>query len=136
MFTPVLVPLDVTLPLKVIVLVLEPAMVTAFAPLAWEMLPPQVTVPLVPLTLNVAPLAPASPPAAAPHVPVTPLRFTPFVPPVEVTLANVPLTAPVVRFSAVAPETLTVLLPTASVPKVDPLMAVVEPVNVMPLKVT
>src|SRR3954454_2618999 len=75
---------------------------------------------LVPLALNVEPAAPVSVPAVTPHVPVTALRFTPFVPPLEVTLANVPLTAPVARLSAVTP----------SVPNVAPLIAVVEPVKV------
>src|SRR3954466_1181019 len=106
-------------------------MVTAFAPLACVIAAPNDTVPvLVPLALNVEPAAPVSVPAVTPHVPVTALRFTPFVPPLEVTLANVPLTAPVARLSAVTPETLTVLPPAAaSVPNVVPLIAVVEPVK-------
>src|ERR1700682_3696289 len=99
------------------------------------MLPPQVTVPLVPLTLNVAPVAPVSVPAVAPHVPVTALRFTPLVPPLEVTLANVPLTAPVVRFSAVAAETVTDA-PMVSVPKfVVVVMPFAGPVIVTPASV-
>src|SRR5262249_44163959 len=58
---PVLVPLVVTLPLKLMVFELFPAMVTAVAPLAWLMVPPQVMVPpLPPLTLKVAPEAPVS----------------------------------------------------------------------------
>src|SRR3954454_11200026 len=107
-------------------------MVTAFAPLACVIAAPNDTVPvLVPAALNVEPVAPVSVPAVTPHVPVTALRLTPFVPPVELTFANVPLTTPVVRFRAVAPETLTVLpAATASVPNVAPLIAVVEPVKV------
>src|SRR3954453_12978731 len=89
---------------------------------------------LVPLALNVEPAAPVSVPAGAPHVPVTALRFTPFVPPLEVTLANVPLTAPVARLRAVTPETLTDS-PIESVPNVVPLIAVIEPVIVTPASV-
>src|SRR5438128_7189218 len=89
MLMPVDVPLVCTLPLKVIVFVLLEAMVTTFAALACVIAPPHVTVPLVPVTLNVEPVAPVSVPAVAPHVPVTALRFTPFVPPLEVTLAKV-----------------------------------------------
>src|SRR5205814_6556 len=73
-----------------------------------------------------------SEPAVAPHVPVTPLRFTPFVPPVELTLANVPVTAPLVRLRAVAAETLTEP-PMVSVPKfVVLVMPVVGPLTVTP----
>src|SRR5438552_3709957 len=108
-------------------------MVTPLPALACEIDGPQVIVPpLPPVTLNVAPLAPVSEPAVAPHVPVTPLRFTPLVPAVELTLANVPVTAPEVRLSAVAPETFTEL-PMVSVPKfVVLVMPVVGPLTVTP----
>src|SRR5258706_8095548 len=97
--------------------------------------PPQVPVRvLVRVALNVEPVAPVSVPAVTPHVPETALRFTLFVSPVELTLAKVPLTTPVVRFSAVAPDTLTPA-PIDSVPKVVPLIAVVEPVSVTPASV-
>src|SRR3954447_15419684 len=58
---PVLVPLVVTLPLKLIVWALLPEMSTASAPLAWLMTPGQPIVPLAPpTTLNVDPAAPVS----------------------------------------------------------------------------
>ena len=135
MLIPVLVPLVVTLALKLMVLELLPAMVTAVAPLIWLIVPPhEIMPPLPPVTLNVAPLAPVSEPAVAPHEPVTALRFTPFVPPVELTLANVPLTAPVVRTNAFVAETFTEA-PIVRVPKVEPLMPVVGPVMVTPARV-
>src|SRR5436305_8248332 len=98
------------------------------------MLAPQVIVPpRPPLTLNVGlPATPVSDPAVAPHVPVTAVRLTP--PAVAVTLANVPLTAPVVRTNAFVAETFTEA-PIVSVPKVDPLMPVVAPVTVTPARV-
>src|SRR5258707_1286610 len=89
---------------------------------------PELPLMVMPVALNVAPVAPVSVPEVTPHVPVTAVRVTPFVSPVELTLAKVPLTAPVVRFRAVAPDTLTAA-PIDSVPKVAPLIAVVEPVN-------
>src|SRR6266568_3269158 len=95
-------------------------------------LPKLIVPPLPPVTLNVEPAAPVSVPAVAPHVPVTALRFTPFVPPLEVTFANVPLTAPVVRFRAVTAETLTDA-PIVSVPK---FVVLVMPVVVVPPMVT
>src|SRR5207244_1316484 len=58
-----------------------------------------------------------------PHEPVTALRLTPFVPPVELTLANVPLTAPVVRLRALTPLMLFAAPLTVSVPKVLPVIA-------------
>src|SRR5438552_5349072 len=111
-------------------------MVTPLPALACEIDGPQVIVPpLPPVTLNVAPLAPVSEPAVAPHEPVTALRFTPFVPPVELTFANVPVIAPPVRLSAVAAETLTLAL-IVSVPKfVVLVMPVVGPVIVTPARV-
>src|ERR1700686_2824839 len=127
---------EVTLPPKLIVFELLPAIETASAAFACVMVGPHVIVPpLPPVTLNVDPVAPVSPPAVAPHVPVTALRFTPFVPPLELKLANVPLTAPVVRFSAVGPETLT-SAPMVRVPKAVPLIAVVEPGKVTLASVT
>src|ERR1043166_6212284 len=135
MTMPVLVPLDVTLPLKVIVLALLETMLTTVFARACEMLPPQVIVPLPPpVTLNAGlPAMPVIVPADAPHVPVTPDRMT--LPAVAVTLANVPLTAPVVRLRAVVAETLTEL-PMVSVPKfVVLLMPVAGPVIVTPASV-
>src|SRR6266567_5168282 len=97
------------------------------------MLPPhEIVPPLPPVTLKVDPVAPVSDPAVVPHVPVTALRFTPFVPPVELTFANVPVTAPVVRFRAVAAERLTDA-PMVRVPKfVVLVMPVAGPVMVTP----
>src|SRR5437868_5127123 len=131
---PVLVPLPVTLPLKLMVLVLPPAIVTAVAVFACEIAPPHVTVPEVPETLNVAPVAPVSVPLVAPHVPVTPVSVTPFVPPVELTVLNVPLTTPVVRLRAVAPLTFTALPEMAKVPNVVPLIAAVVGGVVLPIE--
>src|SRR5688572_22516167 len=125
--TPVLVSDVVTLPLKLIVALLVPATVTAVPALDWEIVVPQVMLPLPPLTLNVAPLAPVSEPAVAPHVPETPVNDTPFVPPVEVTFANVPVTVPVLSARAETAETFTVPW-IVSVPNVVPLMPVVAPV--------
>src|SRR5436305_12206273 len=99
------------------------------------MLAPQVIVPpRPPLTLNVGlPATPVSDPAVAPHVPVTAVRLTP--PAVAVTLANVPLTAPVVRTNAFVAETLTEA-PIVSVPKfVVFVMPVVGLVMVTPARV-
>src|SRR5436305_14593075 len=98
------------------------------------MLAPQVIVPpRPPLTLNVGlPATPVSDPAVAPHVPVTAVRLTP--PAVAVTLANVPLTAPVVRTNAFVAETFTEA-PIVRVPKVEPLMPVVELVTVTTVSV-
>src|ERR1043166_2167309 len=135
MLMPVEMPLVVTLPLKLMVFELPPEIETARPAFAWLMLPPQEIVPpLPPVTLNVGPVAPVSEPPAVPHVPVTPLRFTPLVSPVELTLLNVPLTAPGLRLRAMAPETLPAE-PIARVPKLLPLMPVVGPLMVRPLNV-
>src|SRR5437588_616236 len=92
--------------LRPVMSIIRQAMVTTFAPFACVIGPAHVIVPPPPpVTLKVEPLAPVSVPPPADHVPVTPLRFTPLVPPLELTLWNWPVTAPLVRFSAVAPET-------------------------------
>src|SRR5438034_1304428 len=114
MLMPVLVPLVCTLPLKVMVFVLLEAIVTTFAALACVIAPPQVTVPLVPVALNVEPAEPVN---VTPEPPmVMPLRLRPFV------------AAPVVIFAV--PETPTVPPPVAEKPV--PVVAVMASV---PLKV-
>src|ERR1041385_421346 len=113
---PVDVPEVVTLPLKLMVWALLPEMSTASAPLACVIAPPHPIVPLAPpTTLNVEPVAPVSVPPAVLNEPDTPLRETPFVPPEELTLPHEPASVPLVRFSAVTAETLSVL--PVSVPK-------------------
>src|SRR5882672_4864724 len=88
---------------------------------------------LPPSTLKAAPVEPARVPAvAAQPLPPMLVSNTPLVPPVELRLANVPLRFPVVRLSAVVPETLT-LLPIVIAPKlVVFVMPVVGPVMVTP----
>src|ERR1051325_7407296 len=106
------------------------------------MTPPHESVPPPPpVTLNVAPLAPVSvsPEQVQPHVPlpVTVLRLTPFVPPVELTCRKLPLIAPGPRFSAVAAEPLT-FAPIVKLAKFDvllmPTVAPLPPVIVTPAR--
>ena len=143
MLMPVLPTVVFTWPLKVMLLALLVEMVTTSAALAWLMFAPQeIAPPLPPMMLNVEPLAPLIVPALAPKPAastVTALSFTPFVPAVEVTLANVPLTVPVVRSRAVAALTLTEPPLTSSLPKfavfLMPTVAPLPPVIVAPVRV-